>query len=199
MPKKEELKNIFKNGHNDKNMDINTSKNGIMKKLMGYDNAELLDILWRCDPEIFNIFISSENRHNARDKLFHHLNDIEGHIFSIYSDRHFKDKNILERNNAKECIRVFKNIIRTENEKITGFSALKILYKVANEKIMPDDVNKGFILEFIFLFKGINCNSGIYNEKEVPLFTKLHGLEASLERTRVLNNYSTHIEHFLKR
>ena len=190
---------IFKNGINHKSNHSNSSKNEMMKKLMECDNSELTDILWRCDPEIFNIFINNNNRHNARDKLFHHLNDIEGHIFSIYSDRHFKDKNILERNNAKECIRVFKNIIRTENEKITGFSALKILYKLANGKIVPEDVNRGFILEFIFLFKGINCNSGIYDEKEVPLFTKLDGLEASLERTRVLNNYSTHIEHFLKR
>lgn len=170
-----------------------------MNKLMMYNNTELINILWRCDPEIFNILKNSDNRHDARDKLFHHLNDIEGHIFSIYSDRHFKDKNILERNNAKECIRVFKNIIRTENEKITGFSALKVLYRLAKEKIMPEDINRGFIFEFIFLFKGINCNSGIYDEKDVPLFMKLDGLEASLERTRVLNNYSTHIEHFLKR
>lgn len=188
----------FKNGHNQTDH-INLSKNEMMKKLMGYNNTALVDILWRCDPEIFKIFTMSNNRHDARDKLFHHLNDIEGHIFSIYSDRHFKDKNILERNNAKECIRVLKNIIRTENEKITGFSALKILYKLANGKIIPEDVNRGFILEFIFLFKGINCNSGIYDEKEIPLFTKLQGLEASLERTRVLNNYSSHIEHFLKR
>lgn len=190
---------MFKNENDHKNYHIDRAKNGIMKRLMGYDNTTLVNILWRCDPEIFKIFTMSNNRHDARDKLFHHLNDIEGHIFSIYSDRHFKDKNILERNNAKECIRVFKNIIRTENEKITGFSALKILYKLANGKIISDDVNRGFILEFIHLFKGINCNSGIYDEKEIPLFTKLHGLEASLERTRVLNNYSTHIEHFLKR
>lgn len=190
---------MFKNEYNNKSNHINHPKNEMMKKLMGYNNTALTDILWRCDPEIFKIFTMSNNRHDARDELFHHLNDIEGHIFSIYSDRHFKDKNILERNNAKECIRVFKNIIRTENEKITGFSALKILYKLANGKIIPDDINRGFILEFIFLFKGINCNSGIYDEKEVPLFIKLKGLEASLERTRVLNNYSSHIEHFLKR
>ena len=190
---------MFKNDNDHKNYHINHSKNGMMKRLMGYNNTALADTLWRCDLEIFKIFTLSNNRHDARDKLFHHLNDIEGHIFSIYSDRHFKDKNILERNNAKECIRVFKNIIRTENEKITGFSALKILYKLANGKIIPDDINRGFILEFIFLFKGINCNSETYNEKEVPLFIKLKGLEASLERTRVLNNYSSHIEHFLKR
>lgn len=171
----------------------------ILKKLMQYGNIDLVETLWTCDPEIFNIFITSNSRHEARNKLFDHLNDIDRHIFNILSDRHFKDKNILERNNAKECIRVFKNIIRTENEKITDFSALKILSKIAQGKIRTKHINRGFILEFIFLFKGINCNSGIYDEKDVPLFAKLDGIEASLERTRVLNNYSSTIKHFLKR
>ncbi len=170
-----------------------------MKELMKYDNPTLLDTLWISDPKIFDMFVSSSNSHEARDKLFNHLNDIERHLFNIYSDMHFKDKNILERNNAKECIKVFKNILRTENENITSFSALKMLYKLAKEKITAEDVNKGFIMEFISLFKGINCNSGIYNEKEAPAFVKLTGLEASLERTRVLNNYSSSVKHYLKR
>ncbi len=184
---------------NHQNMHNSHQKHGTMHELIEYDNAELVDYLWRCDSEIFNIFLSSNNSHDARDKLFNHLNDIERHIFNIYSDMHFKDKNMLERNNAKECIRVFKNILRTENEKIANFSALKILYKLAKGKISLWNINKGFIFEFIFLFKGINCNSGIYDKKEVPIFVKLTGLEASLERTRVLNNYSSDIKHYLKR
>lgn len=180
----------------------NNHQNGdnfTMHELMEYDNAALVNTLWKCDPEIFNIFTLSKNRHDARDKLFNHVNDIERHIFNIYSDMHFKNKNILERNNAKECIRVFKNILRSENENITNFSALKLLYKIAKEKLLPEEIDRGFILEFIFLFKGINCNSGIHDEKEVPSFVKLTGLEASLERTRVLDNYSSHIKHYLRR
>jgi lysine 2,3-aminomutase len=174
-------------------------RQGRMQELMEYDSASLLSTLWTSDPKIFNMFLSSNSSHEARDKLFNHLNDIEIHLFNIYSDLQFKDKNILERNNAKECIKVFKNILRTENENVTSFSALKMLYKLAKEKIMPEDVNRGFILEFIYLFKGINCNSGIYTEKDVPPFVKLTGLEASLERTRVLDNYSSNIKHHLKR
>lgn len=194
-----------RHGHNDHNgRDGYNSHNGhkkheTMQELMECDNVSLVDTLWKCDLDIFNIFISSNDRHDAREKLFDHLHDIEKHIFNIYSDMHFKDKNILERNNAKECIRVLKNILRTENENITNFSALKMLYKLAKEKIIPEDVNRGFILEFISLFKGINCNSGIYNEKDVPPFVKLTGLEASLERTRVLDNYSSNIKHHLRR
>lgn len=186
-----------RNGYQNGNIQENIHEP--MEKLMQYDNASLVEHLWKCDPEIFNIFISSDNRHDARDRLFNHLNDIERHLFNIYSDMHFKDKNILERNNAKECIKVFKNILRTENEKITNFSALKMLYKLAKERISSEDLNRGFIFEFIFLFRGINCNSGIYDEKEVPSFIRLTGLKASLERTRVLDNYSSSIKHYLRR
>ncbi len=104
---------IHQNRHNNhQNRYNHRHKQEMIQELMEYNNTDLVNTLWKCDPEIFKIFTSSDNTHNARDKLFNHLNDIEKHIFNIYSDMHFKNKNILERNNAKECIRVFKNILR---------------------------------------------------------------------------------------
>ena len=144
-----------------------------MKELLEYDKTKLIEKLWECDPEIFRILKSSNKLQEARNRLFDHLNDLERHLFNIYSDKHFKDKNILERNNAKECIRVLKNVIRTENEDITNYSALNSLYRAAKKKAKSDSLNDGFFMEFINLFKGINCESGVYAEKEVPLFHEL--------------------------
>lgn len=171
----------------------------MISELLEYDTAKLLTALWKSDPEIYRILRSSDNRHIARDRLFDHLNDIERHLFNIYSDRHFKDKNILERNNSKECLRIFKNIIRTENEKLAGFSAMKVLYKAAKEKINSESVNKGFLLEFIHLFRGINCKSGVYIEKETPLFLTLTGRKAANERTMSLDNYASNMEYHFKK
>jgi lysine 2,3-aminomutase len=171
----------------------------MISDLLEYDKAKLLTALWKSDPEIYRILRSSDNRHIARDRLFVHLNDIERHLFNIYSDRHFKDKNILERNNSKECLRIFKNIIRTENEKLAGFSALKVLYKAAKEKINSESVNKGFLLEFIHMFRGINCESGVYIEKETPLFLTLSGRKAANERTKSLDNYASNMEYNFKK
>ncbi len=106
----------------------------MIKELLQYNETKLLATLWNSDPEIYRILKSSQNRHIARDELFIHLNDIERHLFNIYSDKHFKDKNILERNNSKECLRILKNVIRSENERLAGFSALKVLYKAAKKK-----------------------------------------------------------------
>lgn len=170
-----------------------------MKELLECDKTELIEMLWECDPDIYTILTSSDNLQDARNKLFDYLNGIERHLFNIYSDEHFKDINILERNNAKESIRVLKNIIRTENEEITNYSALNSLYRVAKKRPKSDNLSEGFFLEFIFLFKGVNCTSGLYTEKDVPLFLRLSGYEAALERTKSLDSYASHMEHFLAR
>ena len=170
-----------------------------MKELLEYDKSKLIEILWEYDPEIFKILKSSNKLQEARNRLFDHLNDLERHLFNIYSDKHFKDKNILERNNAKECIRVFKNVIRAENENITNYSALNSLYRAARKKAKSESLNVGFFLEFINLFKGINCESGMYAEKEVPLFISLNGHTAALERMKTLDEYSSNMENYFLR
>lgn len=170
-----------------------------MKELLQHDKKQLLEALWKCDPHIHRILKSSNSMHDARSKVLDYLNSIEKHLYNIYSDRHFKNINLLERNNSKECIRVFKNIIRSENERITGFSALKLLYKSAKNKISPYRLKEGLIFEFIYLFKGVNCESILYSNKEEPTFLKLEGLDAAIERTKSLNRYSSNMEEYFKR
>jgi lysine 2,3-aminomutase len=170
-----------------------------MKELLEYDKSKLIETLWESDPEIFRILKSSNKLQEARNRLFDHLNDLELHLFNIYSDKQFKDKNILERNNAKECIRVFKNVIRTENEEFTNHSALNSLSRAAKKKVKSDSLNVGFFMEFINLFKGINCESGVYAEKEVPLFMNLSGQTAAFERMKTLDDYATTMENYFLR
>jgi hypothetical protein len=171
----------------------------MMKELLECNKAELIKALWECDPEIFSILKSSDNLHDARNKMFDYLNGMERHLYNVYSDKHFKHLNLLEKNNAKECMRVFKNVIRTENETVSNFSALNLLYKATKKKINFNELNGGFLLEFIFLFRCINGNSGLYAGKELPLFLKLRGMKAALERTKSLDSYASHMEHFLVR
>lgn len=170
-----------------------------VEELITSDTKSLIDILWRCDPTIYHILKNSSDLHEARSNLLLHLNNIEKHLFNIYSDKTFKDLDILEKKNARECIKIFKTIIRTENERITGFSSLKLLVKIAKKRIKTEHVNKGFLIEFIHLFKGINGYSGLYSEKDLPRFFKLEGKEAAIERTRFLDNYSTRMEYFMSR
>lgn len=169
-----------------------------MQDLINASKEELVEILWSIDFHIKRIFKNSKNLHDARDLFFNYLNDLERHYFNVYSDKHFKNMHILEKNNAKECIRVLKNIIRTENEHLTGFSALKLLFKLFKSKeYAMSKVSKGFLCEFIFLFKGINGKLGVLSEQYEAFNSE--GREAAIVRSEHLDKYSKSMnEHFKK-
>jgi lysine 2,3-aminomutase len=166
-----------------------------MERIVTLSKEELVDNLWAADPDMERILRSSENLHEARDRLFDHLNELERHYFNIYSDRHFQHLHILEKNNAKQCIRVLKNVIRTENEQLTGSSCLKKMWSLArDEDYSLDAVGEGFLCELVALFRGINGESGMF-----PLMDDEPVAEASsgVQRSRRLDLYSRAVrKHF---
>ncbi len=170
-----------------------------MKELITANEDELVEVLWESNPQIYNILKRSEDLHVTRDKLSRYLNNVDAALFSVYSHGHFKNMNILEKKNARDCIRVLKTIIRTENEKQVRFSALKMLSKMAKVSRVPKRVNKGFIFEFIYLFRGVSGRSGLYSAKEVPSFLKLTGKDAALERMKFLDDYAGRMEPFFEK
>jgi len=163
-----------------------------MENLLDKNVKVLLEILWKEDPELQKILAGSASTAEARNQVFSYLSDLERQYFNIYNDRQLTKLHIFERNNAKECIRVFKNVIRTENEQNTGFAALKMLRKAAmglpDENLIP---SAGFVMEFIHLVKGINGKSGVI--EEVVSYPEDHLLASQL-RSRKLNNYARKLE-----
>ncbi|MDD3872070.1 MAG: KamA family radical SAM protein [Bacteroidales bacterium] len=163
-----------------------------MKNLLNKGVKELVKIMWEADPAIRQLLKQSESLAEARKTLMSYLADQERLYFNIYSDRGKTHFHICERNNAKECIRAMKNIIRSENEQNTGLSALKILRKLAaddpDESIFPSE---GFIMEFIYLFRGINAQSNITQEiLTIPEDPE----KAASMRSRRLNAYAKKME-----
>ncbi len=170
-----------------------------MKKLLSLDIAGLVKELWRSDPEVMRILKDSESLSDARDSLFHYLNDLERQYFNIFSEVGYKDMNISEKHIAKECIRVLKNIIRTENEKLTGFSALSKIYKLA-KGVNPGEtgVGEGFLLEIIHLFRGIKGKTGIFRKTDLfPPFSEEY--RDAKARSHELDMYSAMMESCFSR
>jgi len=155
--------------------------------LIELSKEKLLEEMWNAAPVIKGILVNSEDPERGRDKFFHYLNDLERSYFNIYTDRPY----ILhqtEKNQAKECIRVLKNIIRTENEDITGFSAFMVLYKLAqNHTDILSSVRKGFLAEFLYLFRGISGDLIIADK--VDLFDST-GQTAGKARSKILDRYA---------
>ncbi len=167
-----------------------------LEKLLSLKQDDLIQHLWQADQVIKELLINSNNLAEARERLFNYLNSLERHYFNIHSDKTFKELHIIEKNNAKECIRVFKNLIRTENEQITGFSALNSLFGLARDSIKLSEITDGFITEFIYLVNGINGRSGITDDKFI---LPDDSQKASLIRSEKLDQYSQMMYDHLKR
>jgi len=132
-----------------------------VKELFYSNKNQLATALWETNPWMKSLLASSSSVHDAREKLFEYLNDLERTFFNVFSELPFKKLHIIDRQNAKESIKVFKNILRTENELLTSFSPVKSLWKLAlDENEALEDVSEGFLLEMIFLSHGINGRSG---------------------------------------
>ncbi|MDF1556577.1 MAG: KamA family radical SAM protein [ANME-2 cluster archaeon] len=170
-----------------------------MKELITATKDEVVKVLWESNPQIYRILRRSEDLHITRNKLSRYLSNVDAALFSVYSNRYFKNMNILEKKNARDCIKVLKTIIRTENEKQVRFSALKMLSRMAKEGRVSRNISKGFICEFIFLLRGIKGRSGLYTANEVPSFIKLKGKDAALERMKFLDDYASRMEQFFEK
>jgi len=150
---------------------------------------ELLEKMWAADPFVKQMLINSENLEIARDHFFFYLNDLERSYYYIYTDKPYIGMHPVEKNIAKECIRVLKNVIRTENEMLTKGSALKYLYKLAkNRKGALEAVEPGFLSEFLYLFRGIHGNFKLHEKVDL---LETNGRKAGEERSRHLDKYSS--------
>jgi lysine 2,3-aminomutase len=119
--------------------------------------SSLINEMWNADPPFRDILLASTTIDNARKQLLFYLNKKENNLFDSLLPNESVGLNITERCNAKECIRVFKNIIRTENESRSGFSALQLLQFAAKNRFTAhSSVKPAFVCEIISLLHGIN-------------------------------------------
>ncbi|MCE5271033.1 KamA family radical SAM protein [bacterium] len=171
-----------------------------LERILNLERPALLDLLWQTDRKIQHILLSRASISEARNGLFEYLNDLERHYFNIYSDKKFKDLHDVRKKHAKWCIRVFKNIIRTENEKLSGASALGSLIKLASRTVSRGEpVSRGFILEMLFLFLGINGRFGFYR-REKPSALELTAEERpGLARSHLLDSYGKRVREAMAR
>ena len=101
---------------------------------------------------------------------------------------------------TRDAIRVFRNILSTRNESLTGFSLLQyindLLHKENFEQIqMP---GSGFFAELDRLIRGITGKTGVYTDK-IPAFIKHKGKKAARMRSSNLSTMGKTVEKFISR
>ncbi len=164
-----------------------------------------IDEMWKEGREIYKLLRESGDLEEARKRLYQYLNDLEWSFREGRIKVHRLDYAL-----ALEAIRVFKNIISPENEKIATFSTLEYLYRIAKEDPeVLNEVGMGFIMEFKHLFKAIHGTAeyskgwlhDILGEKTklVELFQKSEGRQAALIRSEYLDELGKVINQFTSR
>jgi len=154
-----------------------------------------LDKILNKAPLLKKIIFSSDTIDIKRKKINKFLADI---LIATFDD----DPAIppLEWILTRDAIRVFRNILSTRNESLTGFSLLQyindLLYKENFEQIqMP---GSGFFAELDHLIRGITGKTGVYTDK-IPAFIKHKGKKAAKMRSSNLSTMGKNAEKFIGR
>lgn len=193
-----------------------------MQKILTLSKPQMVELLWESDATFKSIFMEAKSIENnlkcdknydkesfysklieeIRNKLFEYLNQVERSLYYIFSDSPIQHLHIYEKHTAKECIRVLKNIIRTENETLTRASVVVTLFElIKNKENFLDQIGEGFLCEMIFLLKGINGSSNIYNSN-IDILNQRELNANDTENIRIrgkkLDFYSQMMERYFK-
>ncbi len=169
-----------------------------LDELLRMGKLEMIELLWEIEPKIHSLLTESETIQQARNNMFNYLNELERIYFNIYADHRLSELHDLEKNQAKWCVRVFKNIIRSENEKLSHRSSLALLWKIARRQPRAlSEVGEGFLCEMIFLALGINGKFAGNRHETTPEQSADPEQSAGLLRSKFLDRYSEQIHNFV--
>ncbi len=115
---------------------------------------KLLDQFWTENPVFHQLVVQHVDIEATRKRIFNYLADYERKTLNTHVYVNMVDRNI-----ARKCIHVLKNIFARRSEEITGHSVLEILIKLAQRQHI--DVSLGFIEELRQLFIGMKGNTGL--------------------------------------
>jgi len=171
--------------------------NGLdVQRMLGLSVGALAQELWKADPKLRPMLQRCKGARQAREELFEYFNSIERAFNNVYSRREVRFLHPIEKNNAKHCARVLKNIIRTEYELAAGTSALGCLLSLSRGEY--EGISRGFACEMVALFSGLNGKSGMYARGQ-PKFMGMEGRAAALERSSFLDEYADMMEKGMAR
>ena len=158
-----------------------------------------LEILWQVNPEIHDILSQAPELESARATIQDYLARRQREILSSDSDLH-----PLKMATVRECIRAMVSIVSPANEELVEMSALEHLWHLARGEPATAPLSNGFLLEFIYLFRGLAGQSNIYDEGEdvlgeLPDFLQLSGREAAQRRMEILDAMAASMDHYLTR
>lgn len=152
--------------------------------------------LWKANPPIYSLLRECKNHKIARNYLHNYLSEVLRTIY--YGAERMQSLEIAIQMN---CVITFRRIISRRSERLTHFSIVELLWKLAREKYddLPDNLNDGFLEHLYHLFRGLQGKSGIYDDLPFPDFIYLNGREAAVSRSNDLDTLAQKAKSFVDR
>ena len=147
-----------------------------------------IERLFSTNSTIKGLLLDASSLVEARQFLITYIND-----YSIALQKKNYTIPPLEFDLRITSLKVFRKMTSLRSERLSNFSLVSILWKLANKKYadLPKDLNDGFFEEMIHLFKGINGASEIYAHEQAPTFTQLPSREAAIARSDQLDHMAS--------
>lgn len=162
---------------------------------MTHRRAEKIRSALSITPEILAIFQEKISLEDKRLKLREHL----ANLLTAISDNTDPIRP-MEWILCRDAVWVFRNILNPRSEDLAGFSVLKVLDDIVNERhpeTLPE-LTDDFVAEIEHLIRGVSGNAGIYGD-EPPSFLNLEGRDAALERSSYLSDMAITANQTMKR
>lgn len=135
------------------------------------------------DKQIYSFFSESPTATEARTKFNAFLDKLDNEL----REKKHQMKSLewlLEMN----CINVLREIISLRSEKISEFSIIELLWKLAhNHEDLPQDLSDAFFADLGYIIKGALGRSDIYKGQDYPEFINMEGRKAAEERSNELD------------
>lgn len=152
--------------------------------------------LWAANPTIYNLLRSSENYKIARNYVHSYLSEI---LRTMYQSS--EKKLSLEYLVQMGCVVTLRRLISRRSERLTNFSIINLLWKLAQENYneVPENLADGFLVHLYHLFLGTIGKSGIYDDLVFPDFLNLEGREAAQSRSEKLDALAEKSNSYIQR
>jgi lysine 2,3-aminomutase len=166
--------------------------------------SDLRVALRQTAPKAYQLLRESDTLETAREGLYAYLRRLEGELYRRDCAVHPLD---LAR--ARQCIQVLKNVLAPRNEAEAGFSTLDCLRQfIRDGESTALEVDEGFALEFLHLFKGMQGRSGVSQGWLGPIlaeegveaidFSKIEGRAAGKARSGFLDEVAAQVWALVK-
>lgn len=139
-----------------------------------------LKFLWSENPVFYRLMQQSTDLESVRRWVYNYIADYER---KTLNNQFYLD--ILDRNAARKCIHVLKNIFSKRSEDITGYSALGALIQAAHHHKVVFSI--AFVEELRHLFLGMKGNINLGRQVAKESFAKSDSRAAALSRSNSLN------------